>query len=48
MNLLKISRETFFIRMKNNSWTAPEKQLISLFYNVEVEVLFPETEECHD
>jgi len=45
--VLGISHETFFIRMRNDSWTDQEKILISNFLELDIEELFPETSESH-
>jgi len=46
-NLLKISRETFYLRIKDGSWTDPEKALISQHLGQSIEVLFPENSTSH-
>lgn len=47
MELLGCSRETFFIRIKNDSWTSPEKTLISQHLDIDIEILFPLNQESH-
>lgn len=40
--LLEISEKTFYNRMADDSWTYPEKIVISNYLNSSVEILFPE------
>jgi len=47
MGVLGISKETFFIRMRDDAWTDPEKRLLSQHLGVSIEVLFPESAESH-
>ncbi|MFH0757369.1 MAG: hypothetical protein V2B15_08790 [Bacteroidota bacterium] len=45
--VLDISRRTFYERIKDGSWTDPEKRLLSLHLGRPVNVLFPETVDSH-
>ena len=47
MHVLDISRRTFFIRMKEDSWTDQEKKLIAQHMGESIEVLFPENAESY-
>jgi len=47
MDMLGISRRTFFIRMKENSWTDQEKRLIAQHMGESTDVLFPEIAESY-
>lgn len=40
-DLLKISKETFYLRLRENNWTSLEKSAIADMLGIDVEKLFP-------
>ncbi|MCK5134842.1 MAG: hypothetical protein KAR19_03580 [Bacteroidales bacterium] len=44
MDTLEISKRTFYERIKDSSWTGPERKLLSQYFHQPIEVLFPEND----
>lgn len=47
MDTLEISKRTFYERIKDSSWTGPERKLLSQYFQQSIEELFPENEVIH-